>query len=232
MISSHRGRVCHLTSDHRSHLWLHQRASGLHPARVSFLHLQNSCFFSLSHTHTHTHTHTALLNSNISSAPRMNPPSPFPLFPAYRQTTQRIAWRGISWPRGSWRLPGPGRSWRLPKAERQISTAERSGAARSMRRASRASTLVGTTLVWTYTENKCKCFRAHFPKRLETLEFYYRDLWFLSMKLPISRTKSWLQLQWEEDYLKKTFCMEVSKSLSSIWLNSLPQFCVAFVSFV
>lgn len=30
----HRGRVCHLASEHRRHLWLHQRSPGPHSARV------------------------------------------------------------------------------------------------------------------------------------------------------------------------------------------------------
>lgn len=34
MFLPHRGRVCYLTSEHSSYLWLHQRTPGHHPARV------------------------------------------------------------------------------------------------------------------------------------------------------------------------------------------------------
>lgn len=49
---SNRSRVCHLTSEHSSHLWLHQRTPGAHPARV-----RNLANFSSS-----SHPHSALLN--------------------------------------------------------------------------------------------------------------------------------------------------------------------------
>lgn len=104
-----------------------------------------------------------------------NVPASLPSFAAYRLTTQKTAWRGISWLRGSWRLQGPGRSCRQPKAGLQISTAERSAAARSMRRGSRALTLVGAH---TYTCSDTVMW-AIFHNHLLRLETSLFEFWWI-----------------------------------------------------
>lgn len=138
MFLPHRGRVCHLTSEHSSYLWLYQRTPGLNPARVRF---------SITYKIVYSVPHALSINVPSSS-----------FFPAYRPTTQRTAWRGISWLRGSWRLRVQEWSCSQPKAEPQILTEEKSAVARSMRRASRASTLVAH---W-YRDNTCT--RLFYPK--------------------------------------------------------------------
>lgn len=70
---------------------------------------------------------------------------PFHCLAACRVITQKIAWRGTSWPRGSWMLRAQERSYRRSKAGRQISTAEKSAVARSTKKDSRPSILVGVT---------------------------------------------------------------------------------------
>lgn len=70
---------------------------------------------------------------------------PFHCLAACRVITQKTALRGTSWPRGSWKLRAQARSCRRSKAGRQISTAEKSAAARSTKKDSRPSILVGVT---------------------------------------------------------------------------------------
>lgn len=125
---SNRRRVCHFTSEHRHHLWIHKRASGPHPARVRAVFLYPLCLTTALQT-----DHQKLRVSRACL-----------LISAYRLTTQRTAWHGISWLRGSWMLQEQERSCTLLKAEPLTSTGERSAAVRSTRRGSRASTLVGS----------------------------------------------------------------------------------------
>lgn len=119
---SNRSRICHLTPEHSSHLWLHHGTPGAHPAGV------RRHFISLPWPQTQLHLFLLLS----------------PCFLACRLTTLKTAWRGISWLRGNWKLQVQGRSCGQLKARPLISTGERSGAVRSMRRESRASMPVGT----------------------------------------------------------------------------------------